>query len=779
MTMHKECAYGKHDCPGPNDRNLRTVLRPIPIRPKGSLRQLEGQRIIEAKGANFLSTSLEAAPRPSYCSKWHKGNRIWLDGHQIRGMLAAVLSLSILAAAAPAALGVQAAPERSSPVALAHTYSTDVVVYGGTPGGILAAYTAAKAGSRVILIEPTEHIGGMMTSGLNLTDIGQQWTLGGYTKSFFDRVAAIDGSAYRYRFQSKTAESVFQTMLAQAGVAVHYSRQLDENRAAVIKTGTTILSIRTTDGETYAAKQFIDASYEGDLLARAGVSYDVGRESRATYGESQAGVINVSAIISVPSGMDVGFPLTTAPGPAGSADDRIQNSNFRICVTKVSANRVPFPKPAGYDPHDFDLVAQEFADYIKAGMTPTHDWALYTGAIANGEFDVNEFGAISLGMPAANYGWPEGTYAERQAIYDVHKSYNQGLLYFLANDPRVPSIIHTDMSGYGLCKDEFIDNGNWPYQLYLREGRRMVGDYVLTQFDAGPLRSKTDIIGVASYTLDNHWVSRWVQDGRLYIEGGFWKAEGGNNAYAIPYRVLLPMETQVTNLLVPVAASASHVAYASLRMEPQYMIMGEAAGEAATLAFNGKTSVQAVNIKILQGALQAHGAVLTDPGDYGTSGFALDLEWAVKSGIMTTCADGKLCPTADVTREQMADFLTRALHLPNAPEDYFTDDATSPFQDAINRTAYAGITYGCGAGKFCPTGTVTREQMAAFLVRAFKLPATSEDYFTDDATSIFENDINALAASGITAGCSATTFCLKDNVNRGQMMAFLHRAVTP
>ena len=509
-------------------------------------------------------------------------------------------------------------------------------------------------------------------------------------------------------------------------------------------------------------------------MARAGVSYTVGREGVDEYGEEMAGVQPGRTVLSHTGGLPLGFP-TSAPGPIGSADDRIQASNFRLCFTTTPGNRVPFPEPAGYDP----AIYAVFTRYIEA-LTPVLgapdlSWFLSIAPTIHGKYDVNDIGVISLALPGANYAYPDGSVATRAAIDAWHRAYEEGLLYFLANDPSVPMAIRGEMATYGLCRDEFTDNGYWPYELYLREGRRMIGASVLTSHDVDAIRSKPDIIAIGSSKLDLHVVSRYLDaKGNLRAEGQYWASD--RTSYAIPYSIMTPRRAEVTNLLVPVTSSASHVAQASLRMEPQYMMMGEAAGAAAALAAAAGTAVQDVDVTTLQARLQAAGAVLTDPGDIGSSPFYRDIVRAYDAGITTGCGAGRFCPTATLTREQMAALLARALKLPKAPRDYFTDDASSPFQDSINRLAAAGITMGCSPSTYCPVAPVTREQMASFLVRAFKLPASAIDYFTDDATSPHQSDINRLAATRITSGCGPSTFCPALEVTRGEVMAFLHRA---
>ena len=313
----------------------------------------------------------------------------------------------------------------------------------------------------------------------------------------------------------------------------------------------------------------------------------------------------------------------------------------------------------------------------------------------------------------------------------------------------------------------------------------MAGAHVLTQRDVQVTRTKTDTIAIASYAFDSHHLSRWMDGSRrLRVEGGFWNGRAAATRWSIPYRSLTPRGSEVTNLLVSVTASATHVAYAALRLEPQYMMMGEAAGAAAYLAASGNATsgpipVQNVNVATLRATLKQQGAIIDNHlfWDVANSPFRSEIERTFLAGVTFGCSPIYYCPSSPTTREVMAGFLSNALRLPAATRDYFTDDESSPHEDAINRIAAAGITGGCATGRFCPTGTVTRGQMAAFLTRSFRLPWTTRDYFTDDETSIFESDINRLAASGITGGCGGTRFCPNNLVSREQMAAFLWRAL--
>jgi hypothetical protein len=667
---------------------------------------------------------------------------------------------------------VTAQPPAGEPV---HTVS-QVVVYGGTPSGVAAAVAAARAGMTVSLIEPTGRIGGMMSSGLSWTDRGDVGAIGGIAREVFDGIQEREGSVYgRYAFAPSTAEAVFESLLSEAGVAVARGTRLAERPDAVTMDGNRIVQVRMESGDTFAADVFIDAGYEADLMARAGVSYRIGRESSAEYGESLAGVRPTRFVMNVPPGVDPGFPLS-APGPLGSGDNRIQASNYRVCLSTLSSNQVPFEAPEGYDPSTYDIFAEYIAQRVNQGQTPSKFWVLHVDRLVDGKWDLNHTTPLTFGMPGHNYGWPDGTYAEREEIEAEQRAYQQGFLYFLANDQRVPQEIRMDMRNHGLCADEFTQTDHWPHRMYVREGRRMLGRTVVAQHDLKTLISKPDTIGLASYPLDSHAVSRWMSSNRrLSIEGHLEAPR--IQRWSIPYGAITPVPAEASNLLVSVAASATHVAFASLRVEPQFMIMGHAAGAAAALAIERRVPVQQVPISTLQARLAAQGAVLSDPGDLADSGFYTEIAWAYHQGITAGCgAIGFFCPSQQLPRDQMASLLARTLGLRSTTVDHFVDDDTNSHEGNINRVAQAGITKGCAPNRYCPSGLVTRQEMASFLVRALDLPRTTVDSFTDDEGSIHENDINRLAASGITAGCSATRFCPTDRVTRGQILAFLFRA---
>jgi FAD dependent oxidoreductase len=498
-----------------------------------------------------------------------------------------------------------------------------VVVYSATPAGIAAAIAAAREHSRVALLEPSNHVGGMMASGLGFSDIGVRNKIGGLALHLYRRLGAayqMGAAAVSWNMTPAVAERVFSAMLAQANVSVFTGQRLRESGGVALR-GTTIQAISTVSGRTFEGRVFIDASYEGDLMAAAGVSFVVGRESAGTYGESLAGVrppqpekppIGASSTSGAPApGVDGG-----AVGAVGSADARIQPYTFRLCVTDVAANQVPFPRPPGYDPARYLLVQRHLAAIQSAGRVPALANVLTINPLPQGKADLNAAGPLSTDLLGASDAYPAASYAQRQQIWDEHYRYEAGLLYFLANDPSVPNSVQSELLSWGLCRDEFVDSGHWPRLLYIRESRRMVSDFVLTQADLLTNRHKPDAIGVASYRIDAH-ATRLIADahGMLVFEGLLSAPIGG--PYDIPYRILVPRRAEIVNLIDPVTVSASHVAMASLRMEPQYMAMGEAAGTAAALAIQSGVAVQDVDVAALQARLKAHAAVIRIPSAVG------------------------------------------------------------------------------------------------------------------------------------------------------------------
>lgn len=511
----------------------------------------------------------------------------------------------------------------------------DVLVYGATPGGLSAALAASREGASVVVIEPTKWIGGMVTGGLASTDVGNEKVIGGIAREFFTRAAAGKPGTPMWFAEPQVNMATFQAMLQEAKVRVITDRKLK----AISRDGNRVDSLMASDGIRYEAKVFIDATYEGDLLARAGVSYIIGRESRDAYGEPLAGfqpaplrprtveqMAQDSPSIGGPKGalnyvhgtpakipaLDVaGLPL---PGvrsrwsEVGDGDSRTQAYNFRVIVTRTTENRLPFPKPAHYDAARYELLSRLIAAFPGIRFSKL----VYLGPIANGKFDANAIGlVVGTDHVGANYSYPDGDEKTRAQIWQDHIDYVQGFFWFLANDPKVPADLRAQASEWGLARDEFTDNDHWPYALYVREARRMIGEYVMRQEDCTQHLTKPDSIGMGSFIMDSHAVQRLVDhDGSVIDEGNF---DVPVRPYQIPYRSLIPQRAQCENLLVPVCLSASHVAYGSIRMEPQFMILGQACGLAAVQALRTQKAVQDIDVAALQAKLREQKQVLDLP----------------------------------------------------------------------------------------------------------------------------------------------------------------------
>lgn len=510
----------------------------------------------------------------------------------------------------------------------------DLVVYGGTSAGVASVVQATRMGKTAVLIEPSKHIGGLTSGGLGWTDSGNKAVIGGVAREFYQRVKkhydkpeawvhekADDYKLYRptedamWTFEPKVAEAILRDMLQEAKVEVVLRERLDRARGVKLD-GKRIASIATESGKTFAGKVFIDATYEGDLMAAAGVSYTVGREANKQYGETLNGVavawnkhnhlfkVNVDPYVKPGDKSSGLLPFIEAgPIPAdGEADHRLQAFCYRMCMSRVPANRVPFPKPADYDEKLYELLLRNFeAGDLRFPMKPD--------MMPNGKTDTNNNGAVSTDFIGANYKYPEASYADREKILAAHESYQKGLMWTLANHPRVPQKIRDQMAVWGLAKDEFIDNGNWPHQIYVREARRMVGDYVLTEKDCRRLRDTPMSVGMGSYNMDSHNCMRFVtKEGFVQNEGDVQESPGG--PYRIGYQALVPKKGECPNLFVPVCLSSSHIAYGSIRMEPVFMVLGQSAATAACLAIDAKVDVQAVDYAKLRERLLADKQVL-------------------------------------------------------------------------------------------------------------------------------------------------------------------------
>lgn len=505
--------------------------------------------------------------------------------------------------------------------------SSELLVYGGTAAGVMTAYSAAKEGLRVVLLEPGAHLGGMVTGGLSATDLGHFQIIGGYVRDFYSREAAHYGIRdlnlpVNWLSEPHIGEEIFQSMLQEAGVSVHFHQRIREHDGVQIDKSR-IQAVITEDGKQWRASIFADCSYEGDLMAQSGVSYTWGRESMQEYNESLAGVrANTPA-------HQFTWPLSAYdeqhklypeidPGPLaepGSGDKKVQAYNFRLILTTDPRNRLAFPRPDGYDRSRFALLMRYLAEFEKhRGRAPHVKDFLNPVLIPNHKADFNNNGPISTDFIGHSWKYPEASFAEKAAIWKDHLLYTQSLIYFLSHDASVPATLRAEMNQWGLPKDEFGDTGHWPRQLYIREARRMLGEYVIHQSDLQTERSKPDSIGMGSYNSDSHNIQRVAMpDGTVRNEGD---VQVPVQPYEIPYRSITPKKKEVQNLLVPVCLSASHVAYSSVRMEPQYMIIGQAAGVAAALAVHRQADVQDVSIPELQRLLREHGAILHIDQEY-------------------------------------------------------------------------------------------------------------------------------------------------------------------
>ncbi len=493
----------------------------------------------------------------------------------------------------------------------------DIVVYGGTSAGVIAAVQGARLGHRVLLIEPTAHLGGMSASGLGNTDTGQREAIGGLAREFYRRVGRRYGKPEVWRFEPHVAEEVFDALVREAGIDLWRRERLDLRRGIRMR-GSRITRVRMESGRTAAGRVFIDATYEGDLMALAGVSYVVGRESNARYGETLNGVQTAQAVhhqfirpvdpYVVPGDPSSGLlpGIEPAPPPSdGTGDHRIQAYCLRLCTTDDPANRRPWPKPADYDAHRYELLLRNF----EAGDQRV-PW--YPVLVANRKTDTNNNHAVSTDYIGMNYAYPEGDYATRARIRSEHLSYTKGLMWTLAHHPRVPPAVRRHFQRWGLARDEFTDHDNWPYQLYVREARRMVSDYVITQHDCQGRVRASDPVGLASYNMDSHNVQRYVDPtGHVRNEGDVQVPVPA--PFGLSYRAIRPRRGQCTNLLVPVCLSASHIAYGSIRMEPVFMILGQSSAVAASLAIRLDCDIQDVPYGPLAAQLRAAGQRLDWP----------------------------------------------------------------------------------------------------------------------------------------------------------------------
>ncbi len=517
-----------------------------------------------------------------------------------------------------------------------HTF--DVIIYGGTPAGIAAAIQVARSGMSVALIEPSQYAGGIMVNGLGGTDIDNHSNfqnspaVGGIALEFYRKVAQYYGrlaefdsklkahqkDASIWRFEPHVAAEIIKTWLKEYSISVFLNTRLVEGTGSVKMSKTNIRYLETEGGVRFSAKVFIDATLEGDLMASAGISTTWGRESNFVYGETKNGIraenthtpfkVNVDPY-KIPGNPSSGLIPTIqneALGTPGEGDKSIQAYCFRMCLTKNTNNRIAFAKPKNYDHSQYEIYLR----YLKAGgklYTPSAD-------IPNGKTDLGAWHDLSHNLYGLNHSYPEGSYATRQQVFEEHKSFTQGLFYFLANDPEVGLLdasLQNTWKQWGLCKDEFSDNQGWPRMFYVRDGRRMISDHVITEHHTDKINptSDGDPVAVAYWPPDLHSTRRIVRNGFAYNEGNVF-GEKDWRPFGISYKALVPKKNECTNLLTPTCPSCSHVAYGAIRIEFTFMALGQATGLAAVLAIENGVSVQQVDYTLLKGTLVKTGQII-------------------------------------------------------------------------------------------------------------------------------------------------------------------------
>ncbi len=535
------------------------------------------------------------------------------------------------------AIGGGAAVSAGSPV-FAYTapdkgkkYDADIIIYGGTSAAVTAAVQAKKLGKSVIIVSPDKHLGGMTSGGLGFTDTGNKTVIGGLAREFYHRIflhydrpeswkwqkkeaygnkgqgtPAVDGeNRTMWIFEPHAAEKVFEDFVKENSIQVLRDEWLDREKGVEVTDGKS-MSVKTVSGNIFSGRMFIDATYEGDLMAAARVGYTVGREPAGLYKEKWGGVVtgvfhhghyfksNIDPY-KIPGNPSSGLlPRISRdlPGNRGDGDKKVQAYCYRMCLSNHPENKVPFPKPEGYDPYQYELIVRVF----NAGWRELFQ---KFDPIPNMKTDTNNHGPFSTDNIGMNYAYPDASYKLRNRIIEEHKTYQKGLMYFIATDPRIPRDVQDEFNTWGLAKDEFTDNNNWPQQLYVREARRMTGGFVMTENEILGKNPVADPIGMGSYTLDSHNIQLYVTpEGYVQNEGDF--GVHVPRPYSISYKSIAPKEKDCKNLLVPVCLSSSHVAYGSIRMEPVFMILGESAATAAANAIDNGISVQKVNYEELK-----------------------------------------------------------------------------------------------------------------------------------------------------------------------------------
>lgn len=530
----------------------------------------------------------------------------------------------------------------------AEVLETDVCVYGATSSGVTAAIEVARQGKSVVLLGFNQHVGGLTTGGLGATDIGNKDVIGGLSREFYQRVAkhyandeawkwetrehffenrskrtkleeVLGEDATMWTFEPHVAQQIFAKMLDEANVPVH----LEQRLVLVKHDGLRITEIQMENGNIFRARVFIDATYEGDLMALAGVSYRVGREANAVYDETLNGIRDKTPKNQIFGSVDPyvvpGDPTSGlipliqrgSGGIPGDGDQRVQAYNFRLCFTNVPENRRELQPPANYDPGLYELAARRAEVIVAGGKEPHLKQFCNPVWMPNGKTDINNGEGISTDFIGRNYDYPDGDYATRAEIWQAHEDYIRGFWYFMSTSPRVPEKLREDFKSFGPCKDEFANEEGWSPQMYIREARRMVSDYVMTEHNCRSKKVAEDAVGMAAYGMDSHNCQRIVKNGAARNEGDV--QQHGLKPYPISYRSIVPKANECENLLVPVCVSATHIAFGSIRMEPVFMVLGQSAGNAAAMAIDENSSVQELDYSKLRKRLLARGQVLKRP----------------------------------------------------------------------------------------------------------------------------------------------------------------------
>jgi hypothetical protein len=522
-----------------------------------------------------------------------------------------------------------------------NVFKADIIVYGGTSASVTSAVKAAKMGRSVIMVSPDKHLGGLSSSGLGFTDTGNKEVIGGLARYFYQLIynhydkpeswnwqkkseygnkgqgnPAIDGEKRTmWIFEPHAAEEAFEKMISDSKIKVFRDEWLDRE-TGITRKDRDIISIMTLSGKTFQGKVFIDASYEGDLMAAAGIKYTVGREAATTYGEKwngvQAGVFQHGHYFKdkidpykIQGDKRSGLLPRISPetiAENGTGDKKIQAYCYRLCLTQNPENKVPFTKPKGYDSIQYEILA-------RLSATRWNEFFGKYDPIPNLKTDVNNHGPMSFDNIGMNWDYPDASYERRKEILNEHIRYQKGILYFMATDLHIPKEVRETMNKWGFSKDEFRDNSNWPYNIYVRESRRMIGEYVMTENDVLGKRDVPESIGMGSYAMDSHNVQRYVTpEGYIQNEGDI--GVQPDRPYQIDLGAIMPKKDQCNNLLVPVCVSSSHIAFGSIRMEPVFMILGESAGTLASLAVQKKRSIYEIPYDVLRAKLIEDGQVL-------------------------------------------------------------------------------------------------------------------------------------------------------------------------